>query len=85
MSIQLDPVLAPDNAELRGDLKAVACDAAGGDGSTDNLLIVALPLAHRGVEHRDAGVEGRVNGGQGLIVVGWSVSLGQAHAPESQG
>ena len=85
MSIQLDPALAPDDAELRGDLKTVACDAAGGDGSADDLLIVALPVAHGGVEHRDAGVEGCMDGGQGLPVVGWTVPLGQAHAAESQG
>ena len=85
MGVQLDPALASDNAELRGDLKAVACDAAGGDGSADKLFIVALPVAHGGVEHRDAGVEGRMDGGQGLPVVGRTVPLRQAHAAQSQG
>ena len=56
-----------------------------GDRAADELLVVAVPVRVGGVEHRHAELEGAVDGGDRLRLVGCAVELGHAHAAEPFG
>ena len=85
MSIQLNSIFTPDDAKFRCDAEIVARHRGGGHGFTNKFFIVALPVAHGRVEHRDTGVDGSVKSAQGLAVISRAVPLRKTHATKPQG
>ena len=71
-----------NDSELRGqhDLIAFALDRP-----AHQLFIYIWPVDVGGVEEVDAKFECAVNGGDGFIVITWTVKLRHAHAAEAEG
>ena len=84
MSVQLNSIFTPDDAKFRCDAEIVARHRGGGHGFTNKFFIVALPVAHSRVEHRDTGVDSRVKSAQGLAVISRAVPLRKTHATKPQ-
>jgi len=78
--IDVHAVLVADDPDLAGQHHLVA---SAGDRPTDQFLVVAGAVAHRGVQQGDADLDRAVHGGDGLLVVGRAIGLGHAHAAQA--
>lgn len=81
-SVKVHTVLVADDAELGRHRHVLA---APGQNATDQCLVVALPVADRGVQHGHAQLECVPDEPDRFSVVDASVALGQAHTPQSDG
>ena len=80
--VEVHPVVAPDDAELRGHLDL---PRQPGQCPADQPFVVPPAVAHGGVEHGHAQLGRPADSCDGLVVIGWPVPLGQAHASHAEG
>ncbi len=82
----VDPELAVRRAlvaELGGDHRLLAI--AVGQGALEQLLVGAQAIHVGGVEEVGAAIQRVAHGGDGLVLVDWTVERGHGHAAEAEG